>query len=68
MQSKHLFVKEKLSLTVFTSFGFAQNTLHDFRNTVLPLECHCLRQMSHKPYFSNPFKTVSSHGRILWKV
>ena len=24
-----------MSLTGFTSFGFAQNTIHDFRNTVL---------------------------------
>ena len=28
-----LFVIEKMSLTEFTSFGFAQNTLHDFQNT-----------------------------------
>ena len=32
---EHLFVIEYLSLKGFTSFGFAQNKLHDFRNTVL---------------------------------
>ena len=31
----HVFVKEKLSLIGFTFFGFAQDTIHDFQNTVL---------------------------------
>ena len=38
-----LFVIEKLSLTGFTSFGFAQNGFHDFRNTLLIVafdKCH----------------------------
>ena len=32
---KYLFVMRKLSLIGSTSFGFAQNTIHDFQNTVL---------------------------------
>ena len=43
--SKHLYVLQKLSLIGSTSFGFAQNTLHDFGNTVLNSEWHCLYQM-----------------------
>ena len=35
MVSKHLYVMEKLGLIGSTSFGFAQNTLHDFRNIIL---------------------------------
>ena len=31
-----------------TSFGFAQNTIHDFQNNVLNLKWHCLRQMPQK--------------------
>ena len=33
--SKHLFVIQKLRLIRSTSFGFAQNTMYDFQNTVL---------------------------------
>ena len=33
--SKHLFVIQKFRLIGSTSFGFAQNTLHGFQNTVL---------------------------------
>ena len=42
--SKHLFVIETLDLIGFTFFGFAQNTMHDFQNTVLNSYGHCLRQ------------------------
>ena len=42
MLAKNLFVIEKLSLNEFTSFGFAQNTLHNFQ---MPF---CLRQMAQK--------------------
>ena len=31
----------------FTFFGFAQNTIHGFQNTVLNSQWHCLRQMLH---------------------
>ena len=39
---------EKLSLIGSTSFGFEQDTLHDFRNTVLNLLWRCLRQVPQK--------------------
>ena len=32
----------------FNSFGFARNTIHDFRNTILNSKWHCLRQMPQK--------------------
>ena len=35
MLSTHLFVVEKMSLIGSTSFGFAQNMIRDFQNTVL---------------------------------
>ena len=35
VQSKHLFVIEKLSLIGFTSFSFAQTTIHNFHYTLL---------------------------------
>ena len=37
MLSKHSFVRQKLRLIGSTSFGFAQNPLHDFQNTVYEL-------------------------------
>ena len=33
-----------------TAFGFAQNMIHDFQNTVLKSKWHCLRQMPQKVY------------------
>ena len=33
---------------VYTSFGFAQNTIHDFRNTILNSWWHSLQQMPQK--------------------
>ena len=42
---KHLFVIQKLRFIVSTFFGFAQNTLRAFQNTVLNSKWHCLRQM-----------------------
>ena len=38
----------EMTLTGSTSFGFAQNMIHDFQNTVLNLLWHCLRQMPQK--------------------
>ena len=40
MQSKHLFVIQKLRLIGFTSFGFYQNTLHDIRNNATKLHSY----------------------------
>ena len=37
-----------MSLIGSTSFGFAQNTMHYFQNTVLNSKWHCLRQMPQK--------------------
>ena len=42
-----------MSLTGSTSFGFAQNTIHDFQNTVLNSYWHCLRQMPQKNRYEN---------------
>ena len=38
----------EMSLIGSTSFGFAQNTMHDFQNTVLNSKWHSLRQMPQK--------------------
>ena len=46
MISKHLFEVE--SLTGSTSSSFAQNTIHDFQNTVLNSWWHRLRQRPQK--------------------
>ena len=43
-----LICRREMSLTGSTSFGFAQNTIHDCQNTVLTSQWHCLRQMSEK--------------------
>ena len=40
--------RKEMSLIRCTSFGFAQNTKHDFQNTVLNSWWHCLRQMPQK--------------------
>ena len=39
---------KKMNLVGFISVGFAQNTIHDFQNTVLNSKWHCLRQMPQK--------------------
>ena len=39
-----------MTLIGSTYFGFAQNTIHDFQNTVLNSQWHCLRQMQQKRY------------------
>ena len=41
-----LICRREMSLIGSTSFGFAQNTKHDFQNTVL--NSQCLRQMPKK--------------------
>ena len=40
-----LICQREMSLIGSTSFDFAQNTIHDFQNTVLNSLWHCLRQM-----------------------
>ena len=47
---KTLICRREMNLTGPTTFGFAQNTIHDFRNTLLNSECHCLRQMPQKRF------------------
>ena len=43
-----LICRREMSLIGSTSFGFAQNTMHDFQNTVLNSWWHCFRQMPQK--------------------
>ena len=38
-----LVCRREMSLMGSTSFGFAQNMIHDFQNTVLNSQWHCLR-------------------------
>ena len=40
-----LICRREMSLLGSTSFGFAQNTIHDFQNTVLNSSWPCFRQM-----------------------
>ena len=40
-----MFVIQKLCLIGSASFGFPQNTIHDFQNTPLNSKWHCLREM-----------------------
>ena len=42
---ERLICHREMSLIGSTSFGFAQNTIHGFQNTVLNTKWHCLRQM-----------------------
>ena len=44
-----LICRREMSLIRSTSFGFAQNAIHGFQNTVLNSQWHCLRQMPQKP-------------------
>ena len=44
---KTLICRREMSLIRSTSFGFAQNTIDDFQNTVLNSQWHCLRKMPH---------------------
>ena len=55
MLLKKLFVKSKLSLLGSSSFGFAQNTMHEFQNTVLNSKWYCLRQLPQKKHFEKYF-------------
>ena len=43
-----LICRREMSLIGSTSSGFAQNTIHDFQNTVLNSKWLCLRQMPQK--------------------
>ena len=45
---ERLICRRETSLIGSTSFGFAQNTIEDFQNTVLNSKWHCLRQMPQK--------------------
>ena len=45
---ERLICRREISLIGSTSFGFAQNTIHDFQNTVLNSYWHCLRQTPQK--------------------
>ena len=49
-----------MSLIGFTSFGFVQNMMHDFKNTVSNSLGHCLRQM---PQENKTFENIL--GEIL---
>ena len=51
--------RREMSLIGSTSFGFAQNKIHDFQNTVLNLYWHCLRQMP-----QNPENDTKYYGKI----
>ena len=42
------FIYGEIEFKVSTSFGFAQNTLHDFPNTILNSKKRCLPQMPQK--------------------
>ena len=46
-----LICHREMNLLGSTSFGFAQNTIHDFQNTVLNSQWHCLRKMPQKRLF-----------------
>ena len=43
-----LICRREMNLIGSTSFGFAQNMIHGFQNTVLKSKWHCLRQMLQK--------------------
>ena len=43
-----LISSKEMSIIRSTSFGFAQNTIHDFQNTILNSKWHCLQQMPQK--------------------
>ena len=67
MLPKHLFVIKKLRLIGSTSFGCAQNFLHDFQTTLLNSYWHCFRQMPGKctnKNLSNPVKMHSPEVRV----
>ena len=40
--------RREMNIIGSSSFGFAQNTIHDFPHTVLNSQWHCLRQMPQK--------------------
>ena len=46
-----LICRRKLSFLGFTFFGFAQDTIHDFQNTLLNSKWHCLRQIHKKGFY-----------------
>ena len=53
--TEKLICRREMSLIGSTSFGFAQNTMHDFQNTVLNSYSHFIRQMPQKPSVSDRF-------------
>ena len=46
--TKRLICRREMSLIGSTSFSFAQNTTHDFQNSILNSQWNCLRQMPQK--------------------
>ena len=54
-----LLCRREMSLIGSTSFGFAQNTIHDFQNTLLNSLWHCLRQMPQKNQYAGSLMRLS---------
>ena len=66
-----LVCRREMSFIGSTSFGFAQNSIHDFQHTVLNSKWHCLRQMLQKPLDSAIKTRIDDNGpKILlaWQV
>ena len=59
---ERLICRREMSLIGSTSFGFEQNTIHDFQNTVLTSWWPCLRQMPQKTIGSFNFSTKEADG------
>ena len=51
-----------------TSFGFAQNTIHNFQNTVLNSLWHCLRQIQQKLTTKIPMNSLRFSMKYAWKL
>ena len=58
--------RREMCLIGSTFFGFAQNTIHDFQNTVLNSLWHCLRQMPQRKLSKRVENTVGK-GEIAQK-
>ena len=62
---ERLICSREISLIGSTSFGFAQNTMHGFQNTVLNSYCHCLRQMPQKSLRQISYEFCPTFSRII---
>ena len=60
---KRLTCHREISIIGSTSFGFAQNTILDFQNTVLNSWWHCLRQTPQKPLADLPHDHPRNNGQ-----